>query len=570
MKPMRLWPFILATSCYSVAIALLVFRVGAHTRFQQFYCLDDTYIHLAVAKNLLVNHSFGVTPHVFAAVCSSVIWPFLVSILMAIFGVSSTIPLVMNVVLSIAVLFVCQRCYTSLQPHAPLWMQVFLQLSIVFSTSLIMLTFGGMEHVCQVLLDLMFLYVAARVLDDRAAKLLPALCVLGAFATATRYEGLFIVFITCLLLLFQRRVLASVAAGLASLVPVAGMGLYSHMHGSHFLPNSLIIKADPAYAGIRPVIFTSGQGILSKYSLQQGLGELFLVALGLLVLSFALRELLSRRTRYLLGIFVATCLLQSQFSRLGWVYRYEAYLIALGLFVLFNAAAELYVGYHSFPLARRKWVELCAGILLITSAFLVRRERTNIYEIPGGAQAIYEQQYQMARFLTSYYPGAPIAANDIGAITFLGDHDLVDLAGLASVEVADLKTKGEFTTDNIRRIVREHRTRMVVAYPHWYQGASALPSEWIPVGNWTLAPEHMGFVAGRQVTFYAVRPEEVGYLASSLRAFSSQLPVDVAQSGLYREGDHFARLSPAQPLPRPQPVPLAAYKVRTRSRYLAN
>ncbi|MBV9265810.1 MAG: hypothetical protein JO061_06550, partial [Acidobacteriaceae bacterium] len=91
---MRLRPFIAGAALYVAIVAAVLVAVGKRTGFQQIYCLDDTYIHLAIVKNLLLAGTFGVIPHHFAALSSSVIWPFALAAFSAIAGIHSVIPFV--------------------------------------------------------------------------------------------------------------------------------------------------------------------------------------------------------------------------------------------------------------------------------------------------------------------------------------------------------------------------------------------------------------------------------------------------------------------------------------------
>ncbi len=52
----------------------------------------------------------------------------------------------------------------------------------------------------------------------------------------------------------------------------------------------------------------------------------------------------------------------------------------------------------------------------------------------------------MALFLKDFYAGNVVAANDMGAINYIADIRCLDLYGLASMEVADLKRAGGATT----------------------------------------------------------------------------------------------------------------------------
>ncbi|MCR4400347.1 MAG: hypothetical protein NUV35_05650, partial [Syntrophomonadaceae bacterium] len=65
------------------------------------YALDDAYIHMAVAKNLILHHVWGVTAGHFSSSTSSLLWPSLLAALFAIFGINDSIPLVLNAILAL-------------------------------------------------------------------------------------------------------------------------------------------------------------------------------------------------------------------------------------------------------------------------------------------------------------------------------------------------------------------------------------------------------------------------------------------------------------------------------------
>ncbi|MBV9269236.1 MAG: hypothetical protein JO061_23910, partial [Acidobacteriaceae bacterium] len=419
-------------------------------------------------------------------------------------------------------------------PDAPEWMQITLEIALVLATSLVMLTFAGMEHVLQILVDLLFLFFLVERDKPRAA----ALCCCALLVGATRYEGLFLVFVGCLLLLWRREIWVAFAAGIAGLGPALAMGAYSVAHGSHWLPNTLMVKAtNPGQLRLRPAVFSpQEQALLCVYSLRQGLGELFLIACGLFAFGLFFRGLLSRRTQWMLAVYVGTAILHGQFSRLNWVYRYEGYLIALGLFVVFNAAADVWTRRAELSAKYMRPGAFAVSMLAVCLVFFIPRARTNIREVAPRAAAIYDQQFQMARFLSTYYETTNIAANDIGAITFYGDHsDLLDLAGLASLDVTDSLAHKDFNTQRIRELAEKHGTRIAIAYPSWFKDSLAFPADWVQVGTWTIPRENRYYVGGTTVAFYAVHAQDAPALAANLRAFSPHLPAQVSEAGMYKK-----------------------------------
>ncbi len=95
-----------------------------------------------------------------------------------------------------------------------------------------------------------FIYAAARVIakehlewSDAAAMALLALALPVIFI---RYEGLFLICVVGALLLLRGRVRYDLTLGVLALVPVIVYGTISKLHGSFWLPNSVLLKgADP-------------------------------------------------------------------------------------------------------------------------------------------------------------------------------------------------------------------------------------------------------------------------------------------------------------------------------------
>jgi hypothetical protein len=231
----------------------------------------------------------------------------------------------------------------------------------------------------------------------------------------------------------------------------------------------------------------------------------------------------SSREGTLLIVFIGTALLHLQYARTGWFYRYEAYLVALG--IVASAFALDGLGDRVRP----RWLPaaLASAVALVCA---VRGIRAHV-ETPGAAGNIYEQQIQMGRFLARYYPGESVAANDIGAIDWRADLRVLDLWGLASREVAEAKLTGRYTTSRIAELARSRGVRVAVIYERWLDAAGGVPPEWSRAGRWRVASNVV--LGDRTVAFYAVDPAEAGPLAEHLRAFAPELPPGVAQLGPY-------------------------------------
>jgi hypothetical protein len=133
----------------------------------------------------------------------------------------------------------------------------------------------------------------------------------------------------------------------------------------------------------------------------------------------------------------------------------------------------------------------------------------------------------MGLFLKRHYNGKTIAANDVGAICFLADIHLVDLVGLASADIYQLRQSNQFTTDQVLSLCDKKQVSIVVAYAVWlqFEGLLGYQREWKRVGAWKIEDD---VVCGSNVvSFYAVHEAEEQPLIKNLQSFSMTLPPGV-------------------------------------------
>src|SRR5271165_4927044 len=114
----QIWPFAVASAAFLIAVAAHLIEIFRIDRGVQLFALDDAYIHAAIAKNLLLNHTFGISAGIFASASSSIIWPFLIAALFYVFGLHAWAILLFNIVLGIIALLLCHTVWRSFAPVA--------------------------------------------------------------------------------------------------------------------------------------------------------------------------------------------------------------------------------------------------------------------------------------------------------------------------------------------------------------------------------------------------------------------------------------------------------------------
>ena len=120
-----------------------------------------------------------------------------------------------------------------------------------------------------------------------------------------------------------------------------------------------------------------------------------------------------------------------------WFFRYEAYVIALGLLAL--ALLVLPAGADLLSGGRRRSNAAATALVILLAIPLAIRALSALAVTPGAMRNVYQQQYQMALFFRDAYPMDTIALNDIGAVSWVAPSPIVDVMGLASSQIADLK-----------------------------------------------------------------------------------------------------------------------------------
>lgn len=523
------WPLHVALGLFLGLMGALLARC-LQLSGQVSYALDDAYIHMAMAKSFAEAGVWGITKYSFTSSSSSLLWTSVLAALFKVGGTRELWPLALNVVLGCALLGGVDR--RLVRSGAGAGLRVGTLLAVLAFTPLPTLAFTGQEHVLQAVLTVLFLTEAAAALA-RPEMPLKTLYLLGPLMVLTRFEGLFPAFIVCCLLLLRRRVKGALLLGAATLAPLALFGAYSVAQGWYPLPNSVLMKGNltKTLVGVLRGSPTSGAFWGSLFDLAGGaaLRQLWeaphlIGLLGAAAVAFGARWRRGLKGweegQVLLFLFGATAFFHLELAKVGWFYRYEAYLVVVGILTLALTLPALLGGEGG---ARTRRV---VGAILVLGAWpLGARGVEATLKTAQATQNIHQQQYQMGLFLARYYPGATITANDIGAIAFLADIEVVDLVGLASMEAAVRRRQGRFDRAGMEEMARDAGSTVAVVYTPWIVKWGGVPASWTPVASWTI-PNNV-VVAFDTVTWYALTPEAEAPLRANLQAFAGELPAGV-------------------------------------------
>jgi hypothetical protein len=530
----RHWPVAVALGVYWAVTAALV-RESIHLNDGHLvYPLDDAYIHMAIAKNAVLHGVWGVTPYQFTSATSSPLWTSLLGAVDAIAGVRHGTPLLLNLLAGTAVVLTGYTLMSARQ--GPAWRVLAALIVLIFVAPLPTLTVIGMEHTAHTLVTIWLVFAAATLLAVEAppsARRLGALAALAAAGTALRYEGLFVAAAVGLLFAATKRWRAAMAVLAGAACPAIMYGAWSEAHGWFALPSSLLLKGRIPELRVKSLVdFAVGAPAFRNLLDTPAALMLVIGALAILLL-LATAAPAWGKDHYLLALLAGATFLHMQFATTSRFYRYEAYLVTLGL-AIFGALTS--AGSGLVHLRRRGWDwrrRVIAIALAAVAGFpLASRAVNAVRNAPKASANIYRQQYQMGLFLDRFYQGRTVAVNDIGAVSYLADIRIFDVYGLASLEVASLKQRREYTASALAMLADRQRTDIAIVYPSWLSDFGGVPASWRHVGDWAVRDNVI--LGGTAVSFYAVRAGAHEQLVDNLRRFAPDLPLDISQSGEYR------------------------------------
>jgi hypothetical protein len=532
------WPLFASVVILCVTMGVLstvlILRESGHLVF----ALDDPYIQMAMAKNFVLHGVWGITRFGFTSASSSPLWTFLIAVTYLLFGVSETSPFYLSLLSAALMLWAAYSVlrWYELSPKRTFWVLLIL----IFFTPLPTLICIGSEHPLHAALTILLTFLAARLLsDDSAATARRDLIFLLALApvlTVVRYEGMFLILVISALFFLRGRWRTGLAVGAAGFSSVLLYGAIGLAKGWSWLPSSILLK------GYFPRFDSLGSALDSVFGPGYGnikaaphLGALVAASLFLALCAFDKRQGFWDSRHVMTAIFVPITLAHLQFCRVALFFRHESYLVALGIVVIAAQSADLLpeklFGTPGDRALVPKRVAALALAAFLVYPCLVRAGAALIY-LPLASKNIYEQQYQMARFIERYYQDSTVALNDIGAVNFLADVHCLDLWGLGNYKVTELRLRHEYHTPDILRLSRNNGVKVAMVYDDWYAGEiGGLPHEWVWVGRWTLLDNVVA--GGDTVSIYAVDETETLPLMQKLREFSASLPKGVQQSGRY-------------------------------------
>jgi hypothetical protein len=478
------------------------------------YMIDDPYIHLSMAEQIL-RGEYGVNAGEPAAAASSILFPYLVAALMAL-GCGSLAPLVINVVSLLGIVVALAALLREVAGEPPGGRQgaaAFVVLALCAALNVVGLVFCGMEHSLHIALTTLALLGVLRF--HRSGEP-PAwwLAVLW-LEPLVRYEGLAVLVAGAILLALNGRAYTAALLVVLGLIPLVGFSAYLTSLGLPPLPSSVLVKGEESGIGDGTAGLLASLAANFLRNLQTHDGLVLALCLGLLLARLVRFDLTLRPLREvgaqvaLFGAFVV--LAHLVLGRFPTFNRYSAYALALGIMCVLVAHGGLLR-----RLLREGSAGLVAGFALALMLVLPTSTLQGLLTVVC-ASNIYRQHYQMHRFVTEFWR-APIAVNDLGWVSYQNPHYVLDLWGLGSEEAR--RHRKDPGSGWMAELAARKGVPAAAIYDTWFV---TRPAGWTAVA--TLKLEGRLISADTDtVTFYATRADQVAVLKARLEAFAPTLP----------------------------------------------
>lgn len=506
-------------ACFLVAVVAARALAG----WAPVYPLDDTYIHLALARTMATTGIWGSDPTIPAAASSSPLWTLLLAAVYRLWPASALpallwIPFALNVGFAGALVVLWRAI---LGPG--IWAAAAIVL-LVLAVPLAPMALLGMEHVLHILLATLLAWIVVTRLDDARTNDRDAILIaaLAAAAVAARYESLFLVAGLMPFAVWRRHWNVAIALAAGAGATLFGFGLWWIAQGGWFLPNPLLLKRSLFLGQVELDLLT--RLLLPALTLLRNLELPILRELLLLVLCL-IPALLGatwgqgyRPERAFAAVAWITTLLHLAFAGTGWLHRYEAWIVALDLL----AVAWLLVASPATANSRA----LRIGLAILVALGLAR----GIIATADTVRSVDDRRLEHlapAAFVANAFPGETIMVNDLGAMAYFVPGKVIDLFGLGHNEPVRLRrAPSGFTRDTLADWARREGVAIAVLQVCWHEVFPRIPATWRFVATWTV-PRNVAF-GDRTVGFFAIDPRAEPRLRAALERFPR--PPEVVQT----------------------------------------
>lgn len=481
----------------TIILFLILYLSMAVTGGGIHYALDDAYIHMAIAKNIVNYGVYGVGPEQIAFASSSPVWTALLSFIF-LFTQSEAVPMILSIFFSYLIVLATyliareMDCTKNQSALASIFVILFMPMTPI--------VFGGMDQIVHIFFFLLLiLFFIKSEKDNKFNNIFYAVSII---AGGSRIENLFITAPICVYLFYKKEYKKSIIFLICCISIFTIHGVYSYHMGEYPLPTSIVAKG-----GVIDTYKSYGMFTAINYGFVK---TVFKTPIMNMLIILCIVIFLTTKNKTLSLIILSNIILHMSFAETGWFYRYEAYLVCVVLIL-----CAKYINHNKL-------------LTILIIAFLLycgSRSAWANFSTPFAVKNTYEQQYQMGRFVKEYYNNDTVLLNDLGGIAYHSDANIIDIAGLASVDFVRAKKAGLKDSEYIDNYAKEKNVSIGIIYDTYIKPYGGVPPRWNKVAEWNIT---WTITAGDEfICFYSLNENKTEQLIQNLHEFEDELPEDV-------------------------------------------
>lgn len=491
---------------YLISIVITYFLILKINSNHFVYTLDDAYIHLAFSQQLNKFH-FGINSNEYSSPASSIIWPIILSPL-ANTKLGYYLPFIINILSSFLTLFLIHKILVIIfqdSKFEQVSKKKFILIIFLIIVSLInpiYNIFNGMEHTIQIFFSVLILY--SLILYSLKLNVPSVLYFAFIVAPLIRYENLALsAFALFFLFIIDKQIKYIIY--LTTLVLLVGIySLIINSLGLPLLPLSVLQKTSITTAD--NLIILLYHNFVSVLSSIKGLLVFFI----LIFLSTTTIKLKFKLPITPLVLTLSTSIiLHFLFSKTGRYFDYLFTIVIIGI---------LFVYKHQLlkVLEKMKFFESSYFIILVF-LFAIYRMILGVYTVTISSNNIYEQQYQMHKFITQFSFDS-VAVNDLGYVSYNNEGYVLDLMGLGSYDV--YKYRKQKIHNWMDLVVKEKKVKLIMIYDSWFP---EIPDNWKKICELHISRKNLT-LGDSTVSFYTPNFNDYNLIINQVLKFSKTLP----------------------------------------------
>lgn len=490
-------------------MAILLASILQLTNGHLNYTLDDPYIHLALAENLVQGH-YGINANENASPSSSILYPFLVATGLAL-GLGQLAPLMLNTLGAFGTTWVLSGIFwdalhKSTTRPIP-WLAYITLPFLLLAVNGYALSMTGMEHTLHVWASLAI--IRGLIVMERNQAVPIFLIIACIAAPLLRFEGAALSGAALLAICFTGHWRAGLTTGAVLAACLVSYASMMASLGLPLMPSSVMVKSGPTAAIVAnrfdALAFEIVAAIRASLADRQGR-----ILTGLIIVLLFGTLHAPKSARVIIYVAAAAGMAHLLVGRWDWFSRYEIYIIATLI------AANLHVWGPIIGTATRRITT--PALFIFIFPFIGYTYTLDTILTPKAARNIYEQQFQMHRFATDYFP-KPVAVIDLGWVTYDNDQYVLDLWGLGNETARQLFNAQGRTPEAVQQMTNDAGVTYAMLYDEvFYEG---LPPEWCLIAQLETPQLTASFAT---VEIFLIKPTEEREMRDALAAFTTTLP----------------------------------------------